>query len=117
MVAEYSPKQGDIIMLDFSPQTGHEQKGQRPAFVVSNEVFNGLTNLAIVCPVTSTDRGFPLHVRLDERTTTRGVIMCEQAKSLDLAARHAAFVEHCPPDIVHEAVDILFGSVETLAKS
>jgi len=32
-------KQGDIIWLDFDPQTGHEQRGRRPALVVSNESF------------------------------------------------------------------------------
>ena len=33
-------KQGDIIWLDFDPQTGHEQRGRRPALVVSNESFS-----------------------------------------------------------------------------
>lgn len=114
MVVQYSPQQGDIILLDFDPQIGHEQKGRRPAFVASNSAFHELTNLAIVCPITSTDRGFPLHVPLDKRTKTNGAIMCEQAKSLDLAARNAAFVEHSPWDITAEVVDILVGSVEVL---
>jgi hypothetical protein len=32
-------KQGDIIWLDFDPQAGHEQRGRRPAVVVSNDYF------------------------------------------------------------------------------
>jgi mRNA interferase MazF len=114
MVGRYVPQQGDIVMLDFNPQAGHEQKGRRPAFVASNSTFHRLTNLVVVCPITSTDRGFPLHVPLDNRTGTSGVIMCEQAKSLDLSARRAAYVENTPRDIAEEVVDILIGSVEML---
>jgi mRNA interferase MazF len=44
-------KQGDIIWLDFDPQTGHGQKGRRPALAVSNETFNNFSKLAIVCPI------------------------------------------------------------------
>ena len=108
----YTPEQGDIITLEFDPQAGHEQKGRRPALVVSNNTFNSFTKIAIVCPITNTDRGFPLHIPLDERTTTKGVIMCEQAKSLDISARNAVFKEKAPMDIIEEVVDILIGFVE-----
>ena len=108
----YIPEQGDIVLLEFDPQAGHEQKGKRPAFVASNNTFNKFTKIAIVCPVTATEKGFPLHVQLDERTKTKGVIMCEQAKSLDVSARHASFLEKAPIDILEEVVDILMGFVE-----
>ncbi|MEW6541900.1 MAG: type II toxin-antitoxin system PemK/MazF family toxin [Bacillota bacterium] len=109
----YIPEQGDILLLEFDPQAGHEQKGRRPAFVVSNNTFNHFTKIAIVCPITNTNRGFPLHVPLDERTKTTGVIMCEQVKSLDISARNASFIEKAPADILDEVVDILIGFVET----
>lgn len=80
-------EQGDIIKLSFNPQKGHEQAGFRPALVISNNVFNKNTNLAILCPITNTDNKFPLHVALDSRTQTTGVILCEHIKSLDLNAR------------------------------
>ena len=108
----YIPEQGDIVFLEFDPQAGHEQKGRRPAFVVSNNTFNQLTKIAIVCPITNTNKGFPLHVTLDERTKTTGVVMCEQAKSLDVTARNASFVEKAPKDILEEVIDILIGFVE-----
>lgn len=82
--------------------------------MASNSTFHKLTNLAIVCPITSTDRGFPLHVPLDQKTNTSGVIMCEQAKSLDLSARKATFVENTSREIIEEVIDILIGSVEIL---
>lgn len=108
----YVPEQGDILLLEFDPQAGHEQKGRRPAFVVSNNIFNQFTKVAMVCPITNTNRGFPLHVPLDGRTKTTGVIMCEQIKSLDIAARNASFIEKAPGDILDEVVDILIGFVE-----
>ncbi len=110
----YIAEQGDIVFLEFDPQVGHEQKGRRPAFIASNKTFNQFTKLAIVCPITNRDRGFPLQVPLDERTKTTGVIMCEQARSLDVAARGIVYVEKAPADIVKEVVDILIASVELI---
>ncbi|MEW6697087.1 MAG: type II toxin-antitoxin system PemK/MazF family toxin [Bacillota bacterium] len=106
------PEQGDIITLEFNPQSGHEQKGRLPAIVVSNTTFNRFTNMAMVCPITNTNRAFPLHVPLDNRTTTTGVIMCEQVKVLDISARNAAFKEKAPADIIEEVVDIVYGFIE-----
>ena len=108
----YEPKQGDIIIIDFDPQAGHEQKGRRPALVVSNEQFHRRTNLAMVCPVTNTASGFPLHVTLDGRTGTKGEIMCEQAKCLDVKARNALFKESVPEEIIDEAIDIICAFIE-----
>ncbi len=108
----YIPEQGDIILIDFNLQTGHEQKGKRPAYVISNYIFNQFTKMAIVCPITSTNRGFPLHVPLDDRTKTTGVIMCEQAKSLDIIARESSLLESSPQDILDEVMDIFIGFIE-----
>jgi mRNA interferase MazF len=108
----YIPEQGDIIYIEFNPQAGHEQKGKRPALVVSNFTYNRFTKLAMVCPITNTNREFPLHLPLDERTKTTGVIMCEQVKSLDIYARDASYYEKAPTDIIEEALDIIFGFIE-----
>jgi mRNA interferase MazF len=112
MVMAYIPEQGDIINLEFDPQAGHEQKGKRPAIVVSNSTYNNFTKMAMVCPITNTNRDFPLHVVLDDRTTTTGVIMCEQVKALDMMARNATFKEKSPQDIIEEVVDIIYGFIE-----
>lgn len=114
MVEQYMPEQGDIVILNFNPQIGHEQKGKRPAYIASNSIYNRLTNLAIVCPITTTIRDFPLHVALDEQTKTKGAIMCEQVKALDLDARDVKFIEQAPCSIRDEVFDILFGSIEQL---
>ena len=105
-------EQGDIVYLDFDPQAGHEQKGRRPALVVSNDLFNRVNSLTMVCPITHTDRKSPFHVRLDGRTKTDGFIMCDQARMLDLNSRRASFEEKAPADITAEAVDLIIGFVE-----
>lgn len=105
-------EQGDIIYMDFDPQSGHEQKGRRPALVVSNNLFNRISSLTMVCPITHTDRGHPLHVRLDSRTKTDGVILCDQVRMLDTASRRASYEEKAPADIVAEVVDIIAGIIE-----
>jgi mRNA interferase MazF len=84
-----TPIHGDFISLDFDPQSGHEQRGRRPALVVSNDVFNDRVGLAMVCLVTNTGRGWPLHVSLPAGLPVTGVVMVEQIKSDDYAARHA----------------------------
>jgi mRNA interferase MazF len=68
----------------------------------------------MVCPITNTNRSFPLHVALDDRTTTTGVVMCEQVKALDICARNVAFKEKSPQDIIEEVVDIIYGFIEFL---
>ena len=107
-------EQGDIVYLNFDPQAGHEQRGRRPAVVVSNNVFNRACSLTMVCPITHTDKDHPFHVRLDDRTKTDGVILCDQARILDLNSRQAAFVETAPADILAEAVDIIQGFIEVV---
>lgn len=106
-------EQGDIVYLDFDPQAGHEQKGRRPALVVSNNLFNRVSSLTMVCPITHTDRGHPFHIRLDHRTKTDGVVMCDQARMLDLNSRNAGFVEKAPADITAEAVYLIIGILES----
>lgn len=103
----YRARQGDIIKLDFNPQTGFEQRGNRPAIVVSNDFFNQLSNLAIVCPISNVSSNFPLNVSLDQRTVTTGAILCQHVKSLDLEARRALFVERLPEDLLIEVLNII----------
>lgn len=107
-------KQGDIIKLDFNPQAGHEQAGYRPAVVVSNDFFNRTTNLTIVCPITNTNRPFPLHIPLDDRTKTTGVILCEHIKALDLTTRQYKIIERLPDDVLQRVVNTVFAEIEVL---
>ncbi|MDR1388563.1 MAG: type II toxin-antitoxin system PemK/MazF family toxin [Treponema sp.] len=105
-------KQGDIIWLDFDPQTGREQRGRRPALVVSNKSFNSFSKLAIVCPITNRDKDHPFHIKLDGKTKTSGVILCDQARTLDINARNFEYIETIPEEILLDVIDIVNGFIE-----
>ncbi|MFG6393131.1 MAG: type II toxin-antitoxin system PemK/MazF family toxin [Lachnospiraceae bacterium] len=100
-------KQGDIIVMDFNPQQGHEQARRRPSLVLSNDILNQHSSLVLVCPITNTNKKHPFHIELDGRTQTTGVILCDQAKMLDVKARNAQFKEECPEDIWNEAKELI----------
>lgn len=104
---QYVPEKGDFIAVTFDPQFGHEQKGHRPALVVSNTLFNQKTGLAIVCPVTSTDRGYPFHVAITDNPDVRGFVMVEQVKSVDFRARKAKLIGKASDDVFDEVLSIL----------
>jgi mRNA interferase MazF len=106
-VAAYIPRQGDIITLSFDPQSGHEQEGRRPAFVISKDLFNRSTGMAIVCPVTNTKRNYPFHVPLSKAGKLSGFIMVEQVKSVDFRSRRAKRIEHGNDELLSEVLSIL----------
>lgn len=90
------PQKGDFIILSFDPQSGREQKGRRPALVVSNTLFNRHTGLAMVCPITNTFRDNPFHVAVPDQSPLTGYTMTEQIKAVDHASRRAKFVANAP---------------------
>jgi len=106
-MSDYIPQKGDLIILTFDPQSGHEQKGRRPALVVSNSLFNQHTGLAIVCPITNTNRNFPFHVELLNSKTLTGYVMVEQVKSIDYKSRKVKLIEAASDDLVTEVLSIL----------
>ena len=101
------PQKGDLIALTFDPQSGHEQRGRRPALVVSNTLFNEQTGLAIVCPLTTTDRGYPFHVKITGDTHVQGFVMVEQVKSVDYRARQARVIGKVSDDLLDDVLSIL----------
>ena len=47
------------------------------------------------------------HIRLDGKTQTTGVVLCDQVKSLDVNSRNAVFKEHVSDDTLEEAIDLI----------
>lgn len=103
----YIPEKGDFIALSFDPQSGHEQRGRRPALVISNFLFNKATGLAIVCPITNTDRAIPFHLPVTDGSSLTGFVMVEQIKSIDFNSRRAKFVEKASPKLVQDVTAIV----------
>ena len=86
-MAAYVPRKGHFVAVTFDPQSGHEQRGRRPALVVSNDLFNKHTGLCIACPITGTPREYPFHVAIPEGEAVTGFVMVEQVRSIDYRAR------------------------------
>ena len=93
MVRKYIPKKGDIVYLDFTPTKGHEQKGYRPAIVISNDVFNKNTKMVILCPITSNEKEFPTHYLLKNTKKIKGSVLCEHIRSIDYEIRNLKYIE------------------------
>jgi mRNA interferase MazF len=106
-MAEYIPRKGDVIAVTFDPQSGHEQRGRRPALVVSNDLFNKHAGLCIVCPITSTRRDYPFHVPISGNQDVTGFVMVEQVKSIDFRARRAKRIGKAPEPVLLEALALL----------
>jgi len=103
----YIPEKGDFVIASFTPQSGHEQKGRRPAIVISNKLFNKATGMTIVCPVTNAERYSPFHVPVSDAVSVSGDIMVEQVKSVDYKSRKLKFIEKATPVVLDEVLGIL----------
>ena len=87
---DYIPEAGDVVWLQFNPQTGHEQAGHRPALVVSPKSFNRSSGMAVFCPLTTKIKGYPFEV-LEEIDGEPSAILVDQVRSMDWSARGAKF--------------------------
>ncbi len=88
-------RKGDIVEFNFSPSKGHEPMGRRPGLVVSSDEFNASTSMTLICPITTADSGFPLHIPLpEELEECRGFVVTEQIRAFDLETRQASVVAH-----------------------
>ena len=85
---------GDLVLCDFGDPVGHEPAFQRPALVVSPEVFNR-HGTPIVAPITRTRRGYPTHVELDGALPVTSYVQCEliRAVSDQRVMRHLGRVD------------------------
>lgn len=98
------PDKGDFIYLDFDPQAGHEQAGNRPGIVLSPKAFNEATGFATVCPITNTKRGWGFEVEIPKEQVFTGVILTDQQKNLDWQARNISIRGQAPKEIVEDCI-------------
>jgi mRNA interferase MazF len=91
----YVPEAGDLVWLQFTPQTGHEQAGHRPALVISPAAYNGKTRLMLCCPLTTQIKGYPFEVAL--RGSPAAAVLADQVKSLDWVERRAIYKGKATP--------------------
>jgi len=100
----YVPDRGDVIRVSFNPQAGHEQAGFRPALVLSKASYNNRVGLAQVVPITNQQKNYPFEVPIPPGGGITGVVLADQAKSIDWRARKAEFLCRLDPETVNEVV-------------
>ena len=103
MAAKFVPDRGDIVWLDFDPQAGYEQAGRRPALVLTPKAYNSKAGLALICPITSKVKGYPFEVAVNGKKIG-GVVLSDQVRSLDWAARKAERISAVDEDTMAEVL-------------
>ena len=98
------PRRGDVVWIDFNPQSGSGQAGRRPAVVLSPGAYNGKVGLALLCPITSRIKGYPFEVAIPAGLNVRGVILADQVKSLDWRTRNAQVMAPLPAGTIDEVL-------------
>ena len=111
-MVKYIPNQGDIVYLDFSPTKGHEQKGKRPAIVISNNIFNINTKMAVMCPIASNTKDFPTHYVLEDTKKIKGSVLCEHIRSIDYETRNIIFVEKASDNDILSVMMLMNACIE-----
>jgi mRNA interferase MazF len=108
----YVPDAGDLVWLTFDPQAGREQRGRRPALILSPRAYNAKARLAIACPITTRAKGYPFEVALPDAGGVTGVVLADHVRNLDWNARRAEFAAAAPAEVltdVKERLRVLLG--------
>lgn len=105
----WAPERGDVVWItmdgeDDHPRARHEQRGRRPALVLSPVSYNSKVGLAILCPITRHAKGYPFEVALPEGAPVEGVVLADQARSMDWRARGAAAAGVVPSAVTLEVL-------------
>jgi mRNA interferase MazF len=102
MRGAYCPDAGDIIDLTFDPQEGREQRGRRPALVLTGRAYNRRAGLCVLCPITNQQKGYPFEVVIPPGQPVTGVVLSDQVKSLSWEHRNAVLRCASPPGVLRE---------------
>ena len=103
----YIPNRGDIVWTDFDPQAGREQAGSRPALVLSRHVFNDSSGLAICCPITGRQKGYPFEIPLPAGLEIYGVVLVDHIRSIDWRVREVEFKVKAPESVLYDVLERL----------
>ena len=108
MVRRIRLDRGDIVSVRMNPTPGQEIQGEkRPCLILTIAAYNA-GGLALVAPITqggnsSRFAGFAVPM-MGTGTETQGVVLCNQVRTIDLAARGARRIERASPELVDEVL-------------
>lgn len=106
---------GDVVSVPLDPAIGHEQRGTRPALVLTTKDYNKLGD-SLVAPITqggdfSRHAGFAVSLT-GAGCRTQGVALINKVRMLDLAARKARRIERAPQAVIDEALGRLMALLD-----
>ncbi len=96
------PDRGSLVWLHFSPQADSEQAGRRPGIILTTTAYHQRSRLAVVCPITSREKGWPMEVKLPPGLPVTGVVLVDHVRSVDRQARRMEIVGTAPPEVLDE---------------
>jgi len=99
-----APDRGEVVWLSFDPQTGREQRGRRPALILTPRKYNRASGLALACPITSQVKGYRFEISIPPGLPVRGAILSDHVRSIDWRLRNADTLCILPPDVVAAVV-------------
>lgn len=99
----YCPEAGDLVWIEFDPQQRREQRGRRPALVLTPRRYNQRSGLCVLCPITSRQKGYPFEVAIPTGEAVSGVVLSDQVKRLSWQMRGTEFAGRAPTAVVQQA--------------
>ena len=92
---------------------GREKGGELAVLVLSSRRFSAITGYALVAPITQRGRKWPFEIPIDPGSRVSGVVLPEQARSVDFAARHARFLGKAPIRLTEVVAERITTILET----
>lgn len=106
------PERGDLVQLRSALSADGDPAVRHPALVISPQSYNQKVGLVLVCPITSSVKGYPFEVALPEGLGVQGAVLCDQLRSLDWTLRAAAFLGAVPGDVMREVTARILALVD-----
>jgi mRNA interferase MazF len=107
----WAPDRGDIIWIDFNPQSGREMRDMHPMLVLSPIKFNERTGIVIGLPMTTAKYNStnPFAIQFTGKRGVVSYILTHQPKSFDWRQRGAKIHpwKQAPADVLIEACGLL----------
>jgi mRNA interferase MazF len=110
--SNYCPDAGDFIWISLDPTVGHEQRGRRPAIVLSRRAYNERASLCIACPITSRIKGYPFEVAIPSGHGVSGAVLADQPRSLSWPQRNVELIDRSGPELLNEVREKIAALIE-----
>lgn len=110
--SSYCPDAGDFIWIDLDPAKGHEQRGRRPAIVLSRRSYNERAGLCVACPITGRAKGYPFEVAIPAAHSASGVVLADQPRCLSWPERNVTLIDRAGPDLLDDVREKIAALIE-----